>query len=83
MAPTTFLDSTVSETNTGNGLAFSFWFKPEINEAGSAPTTGIIRLTFADGKNIHIDYTGLAEQIRMKVGSLTSNNRVLSFTTKR
>jgi len=76
LSPLTFLESTVNETNSGNGFAFSFWFNPDINEAGAAPTTGIIRLTFADGKNLHLDYTGLPEQVRLKVGGLTSSNRI-------
>ena len=79
--PTTFLDATVSETNSGNGLAFSFWFNPDINEAGVSPTTAIMRLTFADGKNLHLDYTGLSEQVRLKVGTTTSTNRILVSTT--
>ncbi len=77
----TFLSSTVSEANSGNGFAFSFWFKPEINESGVSPTTAIIRLTFSDGKSLHIDYTGLGDQLRLKAGAVTTNHRMLAATT--
>jgi hypothetical protein len=81
LLPATFLDATVSEANSGNGLAFSFWFNPRIDEGGLSPTTAIMRLTFADGKNLHLDYTGLSEQVRLKVGTTTSTNRILVSTT--